>query len=454
MVSAFAYAADLIKPPNDTWIPHPHQIPPAGDWFIWLLLGGRGSGKTAAASRHIHEHVYGPPCLRGVPGGHWPGIIAPTLGDAVTSCVNGPSGLRTHDPGVKVSQNAGGTIVKWSNGVEAKLFGAHTPDDVERLRSGGNRCVIWAEELAAWRYIEEAWQHMRYGLRVGPNPHVVASTTPRAKSLIKKLFRAGLSGEKTEEMGRVALTRATTDDNPDLPAHIRAMLYADYKNTRLGRQELYGEILEDVEGALWTGALIESTRLDPRLAPEGFDIIIVAVDPPAKSTGDECGITVHGRINNYMAKADDPISRLPHGFLLADYSRQGTPGEWANECLRAYNDWGASYFVAEINNGGDMVKNTIHGVEPSVQVREVHASKGKAKRAEPVVNLYEQGRYHHVGMLPMVEDQMTTWDSVEPPDDWSPDRMDSLVWGATQLLIGRTVMTSGGVKDSRLTGRR
>lgn len=454
MPSAFAFAADIIQPPNDTWRPQPHQVPPGGEWFIWLLLGGRGSGKTAAAARHMHEHVYGPPCLPGVPGGHWPGIIAPTLGDAVTSCVNGPSGLRTHDPGIKVSQNAGGTIVKWSNGVEAKLFGAHTPDDVERLRSGGNRCIMWAEELAAWRYIEEAWQHMRYGLRVGPWPHVVASTTPRAKSLIKILFKNGLSGEVTEQMGRVVLTRATTDDNPHLPQHIRNMLFADYKNTRLGRQELYGEILEDVEGALWTGALIESTRLDPRVGPDKFDTIVVAVDPPAKSTGDECGITVHGRIANYLAHTDDPMSKLPHGFLLADYSKHGTPGQWGSQVMTAINDWGANYAVAEINNGGDMVAHVIHTIDPTIRVRTVHATRGKALRAEPIVGLYEQGRYHHLGMFPMVEDQQTTWDSVDPPEDWSPDRMDSLVWGAWELLIGRTLVQTGGSTDSRLNGRR
>lgn len=452
--SALSIAADYIDPPDDTWRPEPHQIPPAGDWFVWLLLGGRGAGKTAAAARYMHEHINGPPCVSGVPGGHWPAIIAPTLGDAVTSCVNGPSGLRLHDPGVKVSQTVGGAMVRWSNGVEAKLFGAHTPEDVERLRSGGNRCIVWAEELAAWRYIDDCWQHMRYGLRLGPRPHVVASTTPKNKTIIKKLVKAYLSGEVTEELGRVVVTKATTNDNPHLPKHIKAMLFADYGGTRLGRQELFAEILEDVEGALWTPSIIEDGRIGFSQMPQNLDLIVVSVDPPAKQTGAECGIIVQGVKHRYKPIADDPEQKLSHGFVLADCSLYGSPNEWGMAVVEAFDDWGANTVVAEVNNGGDMVKATMRNIRDTLPVEEVHASRGKAIRAEPVVALYEQTRWHHVGNFPMLEDQQTSWDKDDPPDDWSPDRMDALVWGAWKLAVGRSQAYTHKMADRRLRGRR
>lgn len=454
-------AAQIILPDDDTWRPEPHQVPPVAKWFIWILLGGRGAGKTEAAARDMHEHVNGPPCDPNVPGGHWPAIIAPTLGDAITSCVNGPSGLRKFDPAVKARITPGGALVRWPNGVEAKIFGAHTPDDVERLRSGGNRCRVWAEELAAWRYLDECWQHMRYGLRLGPNPQIVASTTPKNRTLIKKLAMAGRSGEVTPEMGKVVLTQATTDQNPHLQAHIKSMLYADYGGTRLGRQELNAEILEDVQGALWTLQMIEHDRLRPVLIPDHFDSIGVGVDPPGKEAGDECGIVVVGRIDSYRSHDDrDPLSDLPHGFILDDRSLRGSPGTWGHAVVEAFHDYGANLVIAEINNGWDLVKHTLRQIDPDLPVVEVTATRGKARRAEPVVAMYEQHRMHHVGTFGLLEDQMTGWDAVEPPEDWSPDRMDAMVWAASKLLTthGRlrthdqnNYRRSG---DTRLRGRR
>lgn len=452
--SAWEVAAEMVAPVADKWRPLPHQIPPPGKWFIWGLLGGRGSGKTAVCARQMHEHVHGPPCIPGVPGGHWPAIIAPTLGDGVTACVEGPSGLRLHDPGVKAVQRPGGVIVRWSNGVEGKIFGASSPDDVERLRAGGNRCMVWADELAAWRYMEETWQQMRYGLRVGPWPHIVFSTTPKNRSLIKDLVKKSRNGVLTDagEL-EVVITRATTADNPHLDSNVKRMLYDDYGGTRMGRQELLAEILEDVQGALWTMLMIDADRMAPQRAPDNYDRVIVAVDPAASAIGDEHGISVCASVQNYLSPEQDR-SHLPHGFVLADETVRGQPSDWGHAAIDAYHDWGANLIVAEVNNGGDMVEHVIHSIDPTIPVKKVHATRGKAKRAEPVATLYEQHRVHHVGVFPHLEDQMTTWDAIETPDDWSPDRMDALVWGLTELLVGSSFFKQSQQRDRRLVGTR
>lgn len=450
--SPWDIAVDLIDRPDDTWEPLPHQIPPPGNWFGWLLLGGRGAGKTESASRHFYEHVTGPPCLPGVQGGHWPGIIAPTLGDGVTSCVNGPSGLKKWDPRIKVVVTPGGTVCKFPNGVEAKMFGAHSEEDVERLRSGGNRCIVWGEEIAAWRFLDEAWQHMRYGLRVGPRPHWVASTTPKNRKLIKTLLNEALNPESPENP-EIVITRAITTENPHLQDHVKKMLLRDYQHTRLGQQELYAMILDDIEGALWTPSDIDRGRIATNICPTTFDRLVVAVDPPASEYGAEAGITASG-LKVRWDWPDVKMKDVSHGFLLADDSLQGDPNKWAKRAVQTYHDWGANLIVAEINNGGDMVKTTINTIDPSIYVHVVHATRGKAKRAEPVVSLYQQDRIHHVGVFPKLEDQMTTWDAIDPKDDDSPDRMDSLVWGFTFLMVGSGGAVQRKTKDNRLKGRR
>lgn len=442
--SPLAVAADLIDPPDDDWVPLPHQIPPAGNYFVWMLLGGRGAGKTAAAARDMHNHVHGPPCLDNVPGGHWPAIIAPTLGDGVTSCVNGPSGLRGHCPDLKLRTNSGGTQVIWPNGTAAKIFGAHNPEDVERLRSGGNRCYVWAEELAAWRYLEECWQHMRYGLRLGPWPHVVASTTPKPRKLIKELVRAD----------NVVITRATTEDNPHLHPDVKAALYEDYGGTRLGRQELYAELLEDTPGALWNYEVIEDNRITIAEMPDWMDKIGVGVDPAVTVAGDETGIIVAGVVPPYDWTKDRHTEDRRHGFILCDYSLNESPAGWAKEVINAYREWEANIVVAEVNNGGDLVAHTIHTLDSGVPIKAVHASRGKAKRAEPISALYQQGLVHHVGEFPELEEQMTSWDSLEPDESWSPDRMDAMVWALTELMVTPKMMRRQLAQDNRLRGRR
>jgi phage terminase large subunit-like protein len=448
--SAAEVAADYIDPPGDGWEPEPHQVPPPGNWFGWLLLGGRGAGKTEACAHEFNKHIMGPPCLPGVKGGHWPGIVAPTLGDAVTSCVNGPSGLKKFNPDIKLIQSVGGAIVRWPNGVEAKLFGAHNPEDVERLRSGGNRCVVWLEEIAAWRQLADAMQHIRYGLRVGPRPHWIGSTTPKNRITIKDLVAQATHPEFPNNP-EIVMTRATTKDNPHLQAHIKRMLFRDYAHTRLGRQELNAEILEDVEGALWNELMIANSRISVAQSPNDYHRIVVGVDPPAGKT--ECGIIVMGRMNRWNIP-DLLMPDHPQTFVLADYSIAGSPGKWSKQVLKAYREWGANLVVAEINNGGDMVKHTIHTASPTIPVKVVHATRGKAKRAEPVVGLYEQERQHHVGYFPVLEDQMTGWDADDPPEDWSPDHMDAMVWASWELAIGDSEIIQSKAKDTRLRGRR
>ena len=439
----FSDVERILNPPTQDWNPEPHQIPPAGKWFVWVLMGGRGTGKTAAAAKYLHDLVHGPPMIPEIRGGHWISIVGPTKGDAVTSCVKGPSGLIKWDPGVQVLSATGGTIVRWSNGVEGKIFGTDQPGDAERFRAGGNRSFVWAEELAAWRQLDECWKQIRFGLRSGVWPHMIVTSTPKPR----KTFVEVVHKCRDPKNLRYQITQGTTDDNPHLDKNVKAELYEDYANTRLGRQELFGDLLEDVENALWISEYIDSERLASGDGPRHYDNIVVAVDPQAKDGGAETGIIVAGRVNEY-----DHMGR-PHGFVIADESTSGTPDVWAQRAVRAYHDYQANYIVAEVNNGGDMVKYVIASIDPSVPVKAVSASRGKAKRAEPVALWYERGLVHHIGMFSRLEDQMLRFDPFDLPDV-SPDRMDAMVWAFTELLVlpAETVITK--MRDVRLHGRR
>lgn len=429
------------------WTPLPHQVVPPQPWFLWLMLGGRGAGKTDGCAHELDAHVNGPPCLPSLPGGHRPAIIAPTLGDALDACVNGPSGLKAHNPAIRSVQTTGGTYVRWPNGCEGKLFGAYSPEDVERLRAGGNRCFVWAEELAAWRQLVKCWQHMVFGLRLGANPRVIASTTPKTLALLKSLIADP----------RTVLTKATTDDNPHLAASVRAELFKAYGGTRIGLQELYAEILDDVEGALVSWALLEAARWEGNLVPEpdphnpgairwrpdvAIPLRVVGVDPSGSSTGDECGIVVCGA--DYGAP--------PVGYVLDDRSVRGSPAEWATAAVDAYYAWGCEAMVAEVNFGAEMVEQVVRTIPATttrpggdaVRLLPVRAGRGQDKRARilPIVGLYEQNargfrRLYHVGNFVELETQQTTW---VPPgqaesSSWSPDRWDALAWALSHLLV-------------------
>lgn len=398
--------------------PYPWQVPPDRIETLgtWLLFGGRGTGKTEAGARYVNDHVNGPPCDPRLPGGHRVAIVAPTLGDAVDACVTGPSGIATINRSAAfLTGGVSGSRVVWPSGATARLFGAYTPEDVNRLRAGGNRCLTWMEESAAMRFLDEALEHTALGLRLGRNPHYVMTTTPRAR----KAIRALIADEHT------IVTRGRTAEAFHLDPAVRASYEKRWSGTRLGRQELDAELLDDVEGALWSHDLIDGGRLQPEDAPVCHRRV-VAVDPPGshKPGGAEAGIAVVGSI-------------LGEAFLLADLSGRLSPDQWARRAVEAFREHACEAIAVETAYGGDMVVSTIRSIDSTIPVVRVPTKVGKRLRAEPVQALYEQGRVHHVGLFPELEDQMTSW--VPDGGGPSPDRIDALVHGVTYLVVSASM---------------
>jgi phage terminase large subunit-like protein len=345
-------------------------------------------------------------------------IIAPTQGDAVEACVNGPSGLKAHDPRVMLRTTAGGTFARWPGGAEAKLFGAHTPDDVERLRAGGNRCLVWMEEVAAMRRLKDAITHSEMGLRLGTNPHYIGSTTPKPR---KELF-------ELKNSPKVITTKGRTRDAIHLPEEQRLHLISKYAGTRIEAQELDGVLLETIEGALWSMESLDTTRVG---AKPPLTRVVVSMDPAATSTdeADEMGIIVAGLGQQYIP--DKNGFPRQHGYAFDDLSGRMPPIEAARTAIRAYHEHRADAIVAEVNNGGEWIGTVVRQVDPTVNYRTVHASRGKLTRAEPVAALTDQLSAHIVGSLPELEEQLTTW----VPGDDSPDRLDAYVWALTDLML-------------------
>lgn len=415
----------------------PHQIPPGEGWRFWLMLAGRGAGKTFAAADWFNRHMMGPPCDKRIAGGHQALIVGPTLGDVWNSCIKGPSGLEATNPAVVATGGAGGLHVRWPNGAVARTAGAYGPRDVESLRPKGNNCAVWAEELAAWAYLDKAWEQIDLGLRIGDHPRLVASTTPKPRVTIKALLKDR----------RCAITKASTRDNPHLDPGVRETLYEKYAGTRLGRQELDAELLEDVEGALWKMELIDATRWDGDWRENDRGILVpalpplkrvgVGLDPPGGGT--EAGIVAAG-------VGDDK-----RGYVLADYSLTAGPDEWGKRTVSCFNDHDADAVVAEVNYGGDMVPHVLAGIDPTVPIKQVRATRGKVRRAEPIVGLYEQHRVVHVGRFPELEAEMTTW--VDEPGAASPNRIDALVWILWWLMVGRPHKPGRGAVEQITSAR-
>lgn len=395
--------ASLVAASRIRWthqLARPNQIPPDGNWNTWLVLAGRGFGKTRVGAEWLAWQLIRNP-------GHRAAIIAPTFADARDTCVEGESGilavLRRYTMIRRWNRSLGEIVL--TNGSQIKLFSGEEPD---RLR-GPQHHFVWLDEIAAFDYGVEAWDMMTFGLRLGDHPQAVATSTPKPVPLVKNLLK--------RQDGSVYVTRGSTLDNRDnLAPTFLAELLARYEGTRLGRQELYGELLEDVEGALWTLSRIEEHRI--QTAPP-LVRVVVAVDPAVTETGDETGIIVAGRDSQQ------------HGYILADYSMQGRPDAWARQVIDAYDTHEADSVVVEVNQGGELVAQVLRTIRPTLPIREVRASKGKRLRAEPVSALYEQGKVHHVGVFALLEEQMTTW-TVD--DAKSPDRLDALVWALTDLI--------------------
>lgn len=378
------------------------QLPTENDdWSVYLYLAGRGAGKTRTAAEWLAWEAIRQPNTR------W-AVIAPTFGDVRDTCAEGESGLLPILRQYSVLDYYNRSIgeIRLLNGSRIKLFSADEPD---RLR-GPQHHGAWCDELAAWRY-EDTYDQLQFGLRLGLHPRTIITTTPKPVPIIRKL--------SSRADGSIKLVRGSTFDNAkNLAPQALIELEARYKGTRLGRQELYGEILEDVEGALWTKGVIDRNRVEkaPPLAR-----ITVSIDPAVTNTkdSDETGIVVCGS------------DARQTGYVLADYSFKGTPLEWAQKAVDVFREWKADSVIVEVNQGGDMVSAVLRQIDPSLPIREVRAHVGKRLRAEPVAAMYEQGRIHHVGQFPELEDQMTTW-TPETPD--SPDRLDAMVQAFSDLL--------------------
>jgi len=304
--------------------------------------------------------------------------------------------------------------ITWKNGAMATTYSA---DEPERLR-GPQHDGAWCDEVASWRYAE-AWDMLMFGLRLGDNPRCVVTTTPKPKTLIRDLISSPTT----------AVIRGSTYENrPNLAGAFYEQIVKKYEGTTLGQQELYGDMLEEVPGALWTRELIEKVRI--RTAPD-LKRVVVAIDPAvtAQKTSDETGIIVAGCLGE-------------EGYVLEDLSGRYTPQQWGRKAIEAYYRWKADAVIAEVNQGGDLVEANLRTLDPSVSYRAVSAMRGKVVRAEPIASLYEQGRIHHVGIFPELEDQLCNWDG---DTDWSPDRLDAMVHGLSELMLHDRTISVGSV---------
>ena len=396
----------------------PHQLAPEGDWRPWVVLGGRGAGKTRAGAEWVRSEVEGPG--PGDPGrSRSVALVGETLDQARDVMVFGPSGiLACSPPDRRPRWEATRRRLVWPNGAVAEIYSAH---DFERLR-GPQFDAAWADELAKWPKAEEAWDQLQFTLRLGTHPRQVVTTTPRNVPVLKRI----LARETT------VMTQAPTQANrANLSRSFLAEVEASFGGTRLGRQELDGVLVDDVEGALWPVALIDAARV---AAAGTLDRVVVAVDPPVTghSGSDACGIIVAG-----VRQEGDPADW--RAVVLEDASVTGlSPAGWAKAAVDAAERHGADRIVAEVNQGGDMVESVIRQIDPAAAVQKVRATRGKAVRAEPVAALYERGRVGHLPGLGALEHQMALMSRAGFQGKGSPDRVDALVWALSDLLIEGT----------------
>lgn len=406
---ANSFAAQLADALENSWpaIARRNQLPPPGDWWqIWLLLAGRGFGKTRTLAEWVCHQTASGQAGRIA-------LVAATAADARDVLVEGQSGiLAVSPPWFRPVYEPSKRRLTWPNGAIATTFSAEEP---ERLRGPQHDAAV-CDELGAWSH-PETWDMLQFGLRLGGNPRCLVATTPRPTKLIRELL--------AREGRDVVVTRGSTYENrANLAPGFFDQVIRKYEGTRLGRQELNAELLEDTPGALWSHGIIEAAR---QAAAPNLARIVVAIDPAVSSgeDADETGILVVGTDNQ------------GHGYVLADASGKHQPIEWAKIAITAYRAHHADRIVAERNNGGAMVEATIRMVDNNLPVTTVWASRGKVARAEPVSALYEQGRVHHIGAFPHLEDQMCafTTDFDRASAGYSPDRVDALVWALTELLV-------------------
>ncbi len=427
--------AEIAKDPRYRtrwwWRGRPEQLWPDDEaWGTWLVMAGRGFGKTRSGAEWVRMMAADPAARIA--------LVGATLHEARAVMVEGVSGvLAVCEPDGRPDYEPSKRLVRWKSGAEARLYSADDPDSLR----GGQHSHAWGDEIAKWAHGAEAWMNLRMGLRLGSRPRAVLTTTPRPVSLVKALVA---DAAVAKSLG------ATADNAANLAPGFVAALTEAYGGTRFGRQELDGALIEDVEGALWTRAMLEACRVkggplspladgespSPRKGEgwgEGSEPgtslrrIVVAVDPPASSHGDACGIVVAG------------LGADGRGYVLADLSvEKAAPAQWAAAVHGAAEAYGADRVVAEANNGGDMVASVLAGAGLAMPVKLVRASRGKSARAEPVAALYAAGRVRHCGGFPALEDEMcglVTGGGYEGPGR-SPDRADALVWALTELMLG------------------
>jgi phage terminase large subunit-like protein len=386
----------------DFW-KRPSQTEPEGNWGTWAIFSGRGSGKTRIGSQSIIK--------RAKNGPYYPmALIGQTKADTRDTMVElfESSIMKQSPPWFVPKLEVTKRRLTWPNGMQAVMYSGDEPDQLRGPQHGFG----WLDELAKFKYPQETWDNFSMGLRLGPRPQALITTTPRPIPIIKDL---------ADDPDVVKTISSTYDNISNLPIDYIKRILSKYENTRLGAQEIYGKILGDVEGALWTRGVIEENRVSS-LPP--LYRVIVGVDPPTGgirgTAKGECGIVVAG------------LSQEGHAYVLDDASIETPdPNIWAKQVISAFSRYGADKLIAEGNQGGQMVKSVIHTVNRDVPVDMVFASKGKYTRAEPIASLYSQGRVHHVGMLSELEDQMASWLPGEP----SPDRLDALVWALTELMM-------------------
>jgi phage terminase large subunit-like protein len=438
--------ADLIDDPEEreTFL----QAAGHFGWFIWLILSGRGWGKTRTGAEDVVKYALEHPRSRIA-------LVAPTYADGRDTMVEGESGVLGVLPKKLIAdwnRSIGELIL--TNGSRMKIFSAEKP---ERLR-GPQHHRAWCDEVAAWQYLQETWDMLLFGLRLGKDPQVVITTTPKPLDFLRALVKRAALGP----VGAVVKTTGSTFENSkNLARAALAELKSVYAGTRMGRQELDGEVLEDIEGALWSLAMIEEDRLAEWLMPEWRDVLgrtVVAVDPAVTSNpdSDETGIVVVA-----LTRGSCPFchkAEKPHAIVLEDMTGTYSPREWGLKVEDAYTRWEADRIVAEVNQGGDLVSGNITATAPHLPVKTVHAVKSKVLRAEPVFALYEKHVVHHWDgnreNLRELEKEMTSWDPTIPSSK-SPNRLDSLVYALTELMLPASGSSGlSKIRDRRHRGRR
>ena len=390
----------------------PEQLPPPGDWRAWLILAGRGFGKTRAGAEWVRAIARTHPEARIA-------LIGSSLGDARAVMIEGESGLLAVGPPDRAPKfEPSLRRLTWDNGAQATLYSAGEP---ETLR-GPQHSHAWCDELGKWEVsgnrAERCWDNLLLGLRLGDDPRILVTTTPRAVPLLRRLLADEAGGE-------VVVTRGASRANmANLPLRFLQDMDKTYGQSALGRQELEGEMLDDLPGALWTRALIEQARAT-RAPP--MKRVIIGVDPPASAHGDACGIVVCGL-------GDDGLA-----YVQADLTvEKASPERWARAVANASATWQADRVIAEANQGGEMVGSVLRAANSALPIKLVHARHGKGARAEPVAALYECGRVRHVGTFPQLEDELC---GLQVGGEYrgpgrSPDRADACVWALTELMLG------------------